>query len=170
MFTRLLALLYLLSLAQPSQAQQLKTLQAPDTCRVTTPAEQPFVPPAPYRAKPSEGSFWFGTDRLWTSLPSSGSWSGLPPYTPDDTTFRQKMIFGRQGYDPMAEPQPKLRLTGKRLDGLAPLLLSDEASNGWTRRDQPFMVTGINFPTIGCWKITAHYKTEDLTFVLWIAK
>src|SRR5262249_25454680 len=155
-FQRLLALVFLLSLAAGLTRPRSEAPQVPDTCPVTKPADQPFVPPPPYPPKPSSG-FWFRTDSLWTLLPLNGTWSGLPNYTPDDPTFRQKMFFWRQGYDPEAEPQPKLRLTGKRLDSLAPPLRSDEANSGWQRRDQPFVVTGINFPTLGCWEITAHY-------------
>jgi hypothetical protein len=39
-----------------------------------------------------------------------------------------------------------------------------------TTRHQSFIVTGINFPTLGCWEITARYENDELTFVLWIAK
>jgi hypothetical protein len=170
MFPRLLAPLCLLFLVQFSNAQKSETPQVPDTCPITKPAVRSFVPPPPHLAKAFKGGFWFGTDRLWTNLPLNGTWSGLPHYTPDDPTYRQKMFFWRQGYDPDTERQPQLTLTGKRLDSPAPPLLSDDANNGWTRRDQPFMVTSINFPTLGCWEITAHYKTDELTFVLWITK
>jgi hypothetical protein len=59
---------------------------------------------------------------------------------------------------------------GKRLDSLAPPLLSDDASNGWVKPEQTFMVTGINFPTLGCWEITGRYDNDELTFVVWVAK
>lgn len=88
----------------------------------------------------------------------------MPHYTPNDPAFRQKMFFWRQGYDPDTEPDPKLMLTGKRLDSPAPPLLADQANNGWVRQgDQPFMVTAIIFPTLGCWEIAVHYKGDELT-------
>jgi hypothetical protein len=31
-------------------------------------------------------------------------------------------------------------------------------------------MTGINFPTIGCWQITAHYEDDELTFVVWVGQ
>jgi len=96
-------------------------------------------------------------------------WRGLPHYTPSDPTFRQKLFFGRQGYVVRTETQPKLTITGRRLDASAPPLLSDKASNGWVKPEQPFMVTGINFPTLGCWEITAHYEDEELTFVVLVS-
>src|SRR6516225_302757 len=104
--TRLLPLLCLLSLSSVAPSQDRpRTPIPPDSCAVTKPAERPFVPPAPHPAKPSVGQFWVGTDRLWTALPVSGAWR-LGHYTPSDPTFRQKLPFWRQGYDPQADPPP----------------------------------------------------------------
>jgi hypothetical protein len=124
----------------------------------------PFVPPWPYPLKAGPGAFWFGTDSLWTALPADGAWRDLPHY-------RQKLFFGRKGYVVRTEPQPKLTVTGRRLDSPAPPLLADKAANnGWVKRDQPFIVTGINFPTFGCWEIIGRYRDAELTFVVWVAK
>lgn len=170
LFTRLLSLLCLLALSLVSVGQSHpRTSVVPSSCPVTKPGDQPFVPPAPHPAKPSLDGFWFGTDRLWTALPVTGSWSGLPHYTPKDPTFRQKLAFWRQGYDPHTEPQPDLTVSGKRIDALAGPLQSDGKGNGsWTKNDQ-FIMTGINFPTIGCWEITGRYESDELTFVVWVA-
>jgi hypothetical protein len=136
------------------------------SCPITKPPEHPFVPPAPYSAQLNPNSFWFGTEKLWTFLTADGTWNGLPHYTPDDPTFRQKLFFWRAGFDARSEPQPALTITGKRLDAPAPPLASDQANAGWQTRDQPFIVTGINIPTLGCWQITAHYQGQNLTFVV----
>jgi hypothetical protein len=174
MLLRLLPLVCLVFLSQASLAQQSRTVipdGMPQTCPVTKPDQTSlFVPPSPYPMKAPIGLFWFGTDRLWTQLPANGIWSGLPHSTPNDPTFGQKLAFGRQGYDAHKEPQPKLRVTVRRLDSPAPPLFSDKATNGWVQRDQPFMVTGINLPTLGCWEITAHYEDDELTFVVRVAK
>jgi hypothetical protein len=141
----------------------------PSTCPVTKPAEALFVPPAPHSSKLPREEFWFGNDRLWTALPAAGMWDGLPHYTPDDPTFSQKLFLWRQGYDPRTEPLPKVPVKGKRLDAAAaPLQSDDHANGGWTADDQ-FIVTGINFPTPGCWEITANYQNDGLTFVVWVA-
>lgn len=173
MLLRLLSCLFLLALSQASLAQQRGMSgmdSVPQSCPVTRPYQTSlFVPSSPYPQK-APGGFWFGSDRLWTALPINGTWRGLPHYTPSDSTFRQKLFFYRQGYDWHTEPQPKLTVTGRRLDSPAPPLLSDQANNGWVRPDQPFMVTGINFPTLGCWEITARYQSDDLSFVIWVAK
>jgi hypothetical protein len=72
LFKRLLALLCLLSLSSPALSQNRKTQLLPETCAVTKPLEHPVVPPRPYLAR--NGMIWFGTDRLWTFLPSDGIW------------------------------------------------------------------------------------------------
>jgi hypothetical protein len=143
----------------------------PKTCPITKPPDPPFIPPAPYSAEVDPASFWFGTPRLWTLLRVDGTWKGLPHYAPDDPTFRQKLFWWRQGYKVKEEPQPKLRITGKRLDSSAPpALLADHASNGWQDPAQPFMVVGINLPTLGCWEIKGQYQGAELTYVVWVAE
>jgi hypothetical protein len=174
MLLRLLSLLCLLFLTQASHAQQLrkaKPVNPPETCPVTKPYQTSlFVPPLPYQARATPNTFWFGSDRLWTNLPAYGTWRGLPHYTPNDPTFRQKLFWWRQGYDWHTEPGPKLKVTGRRLDSPAPPLAADPANSGWVQPDQPFMVVGINFPTLGCWEITGHSEADQLTFVVWVAK
>jgi hypothetical protein len=169
--TRLLPLLLLLSLPSvaPSQDRRPTIPVAPGSCPVTKPADRPFVPPAPHPAEPSVGQFWFGTDRLWTALPVSGTWR-LGHYTPSDPTFRQKLLFWRQGYDAQTEPQPNLTVSGKRIDAVAPPLQTDGKGNGsWTNKDDQFIMTGINFPTAGCWEITGRYDDDEVIFVVWVS-
>jgi hypothetical protein len=57
-------------------ANQETTVDVPETCLVTKPSGQPFVPPSPYPTQPSKGTFWFGTDHLWTALPADGTRKG----------------------------------------------------------------------------------------------
>ena len=143
----------------------------PRTCPTTKPPARPFVPPPPYPPTADHGQFWFGTEKLWTQLGADGIWKGLPHYTPDDPTFRQKLFWWRQGYDVQAEPYPKLKITGKRLDSSAPpVLLADHASNGWQQPEKPFMVVGINLPTLGCWEITGQYQDAQVTYVVWVTE
>jgi hypothetical protein len=166
-FPRLLFCLLLLSeVALSKDPPSVSGL--PKSCPVTKPADQSFVPPAPHPVRPSLDQFWFGTERLWTALPVTGTWRGLGHYTPDDPTFRQKLAFWRRGYDPHAHPLPNLKVSGRRIDAAAEPLQSDERANGsWTKNDQ-FIMTGINFPTTGCWEITGRFDNDELTFVIWV--
>ena len=107
-----------------------------------------FVPPSSYESNAGAGTLWFGTDRLWTNLPANGTWRGLGHYTP--------------------EPQPNLKVTGRRLDAQAAPLMADRVNN--VASEPAALVVGINFPTLGCWEITGRYRDDTLTFVVWVAK
>ena len=94
----------------------------------------------------------------------------LTEYMPRDPTFRQKLFFWRQGYSLRSELRPHLTVTGRRLNASAPPLAADETNAGWQDdKEHPFMVTGVNFPTLGCWEITADYHGDKLKFVVWVA-
>src|SRR5215472_6616762 len=70
-----------------------------------------------------------------------------------DTEIR---CFGGDRATTGTENPPKLTVTARRLDSPATPLVTDEHANaGWTSdRDHPFIVTGIDIPTVGCWQIT----------------
>jgi hypothetical protein len=167
--------LWTATIEQPAFARRSATSgtdNPPASCRVTKPSAAPFVPPSPYPTAPLGDDFWFGTPQLWTVLPRTGVWKGLPHYTPGDPTFRQKSPWWREGYRRRASPESNLTVTGERLDRVASPLLSDRASSVWeeSKPDQPFMMTGLNFPTPGCWRITGHYAGNDVSYVVWVTQ
>jgi hypothetical protein len=166
---RLLLLLLCLFLASATSSAQSAWTQTsddvPDGCPVTTQSQAtPFVPPKPYSQEAGDGSFWFGTDKLWTVLPIDGVWRGLGHYAPNDPTFRQKFFLWRQGYDWHTEPRPNLKVTGRQLDAYANPLLVDRPTN--VSSEPGGMLVGVNFPTTGCWEITGRYGDDALTFVI----
>jgi hypothetical protein len=160
-------------------AVALRALNAPanvpETCRVTQPPSSLFVPPPPYPASPGEGMFWVGTEKLWTSLPVSGTWRGLQPYSPTTPGLRQKIFWWREGYDWRANPTPPLSVRGRRLDGQAPeFVIPDKTGHRVTTgynefRKTWFMLVGADIPTPGCWEITGGFDGDKLTFVIWVA-
>jgi hypothetical protein len=180
MFPRFLTLLCLLLLfKQAPLAQQSGAAtpdKAPDTCPLTKPSTTPFVPSAPFEPKAAPGFFWYGTDELWTSLPTTGTWKGLPlnwALTPP--LFRGDVFWWRQGYGRNNEPRPKLRVTGRRLDFSSAPLVAGRAEpvsvfDNELRAPALPMAVAIDFPTLGCWEVTGHYRTHELTFVVWVTK
>jgi hypothetical protein len=116
----------------------------PDSCPVTKPPWMAFIPPSPYPTELPADSFWFGNEKLWTSLTMDGTWK-LGHYRPEDSAFRNKLFWWHEGYDWRTENPPNLSVTGKRLDAPAPSLTTDDHSNaGWTSDSHyPFMVAGI---------------------------
>lgn len=167
---RLVLLLLCLLFAWRTSSAQSPSTQAsndvPAGCPVTIRYQAtPFVPPKPYSQAAGDGSFWFGTDKLWTVLPIDGAWE-LGHYTPNDPTFRQKLFLWRQGYDWRTELRPNLKVIGRRLDAEADPLLVDRPTN--VSSEPGGMLVGINFPTVGCWEITGRYRDDALTFVIWV--
>lgn len=143
----------------------------PTTCPVSRPPSRPFVPPAPYAAKPpGDRTFWFGTERLWTELPVDGIWPGLRHYSSTTPGYRQKIFWWRAGYYWLEDPTPSLTVKGRRLDGPAPPFVIPRATNGYREQDvKSFMLVGADIPTHGCWEITGQFKGDKLTFVVWVA-
>jgi hypothetical protein len=135
----------------------------PDTCPVTTAPDRPFSPPPPYpQSAPYEGHFWYGTESLWTMLPVDGQW--------DQLAHGEKVWWWRVGYDGSDEPQPELRATARRLDGVASVAESGPpATNGYHPDFHWAMLSGLQVATPGCWEVTGHYHDQALSFVVWVA-
>ncbi|MBA3943429.1 MAG: hypothetical protein H0X37_02570 [Herpetosiphonaceae bacterium] len=132
-------------------------------CPVTRPPNPPFVPPPPYLSSPPSldpHDFWYGTGELWTNLPKDDVWGQLPH---EDAGFTQK-VFWYQDFD---KPESGLTVTGRRLDAAAPPLLVSPTIDGGGFLGAT--LTGVDFPTLGCWEITGHLKGHDLRFVVEVA-
>lgn len=139
----------------------------PANCPVTVPHDPAFVPPAPYDSLGFEGYFWFGSISLWTSLPQDAVWAGLPD---NPGGYTQKVFWWRDGYVWNEEPEPNLIVTGERLDASAPPLVGSKGTNAYASDIGSAMLVGVDFPTLGCWKITGKYNSDaELSFVIWVA-
>jgi hypothetical protein len=107
------------------------------------------------------GMFWYGTDALWTGLGIDGKWEIRKNF------LTAKLTFWSRDFDSDKENEPKLIVTGKRLDGDAPSVAVSEAHAVFVTGPMPAaMMTGIDIPTAGCWEISAHYKGHLLTFIV----
>ena len=131
-------------------------------CLTTLAPNPPFVPPPPYLSDPPHNMFWLGSDDLWTALSVNAKWK-----TGDKNTLSAKLTFWRRGFDWRKETEPKLIVTGKRLDGDGPsVAVADAHAVFIPSRDAAGIMTGISIPTSGCWEITAHYAGHRLAFVV----
>ena len=143
--------------------------EPPASCPLTSPTPGDFTPPLPYPEEPPAlyNAAWYGTDQLWTMIGLQGeAWHGLPH---DDGTYTQKLLWWREGLDPLAEPSPALRVTASRLD--APILTIEgafPATHGIRGDIGNFMLTGIDLPSPGCWRITGSYQTAQLSYIVWV--
>jgi hypothetical protein len=142
--------------------------QSPSTsCPVTAPQNPAFIPPAPYDTLHSfQDHFWFGSNSLWTIIPANRVWDALPI---SSEGYTQKILWWREGYVWDQEPEPNLVVTGERLDASAPPLNVSRATNAFAEDIGSAMMVGVDFPTLGCWKITGNYNGIELSFVIWVA-
>jgi hypothetical protein len=138
----------------------------PDSCPITRPQDPVFVPPEPYSSVAPYGDFWYGSKMLWTALQPDGRWYALPR---DREGYSQKVFWWREGYSMTVEPQPRITISGRRLDGDAPAFEQTGGTNGYHADLGEFMLTGVGVPTAGCWEITGRYGEVELTFVVWVA-
>ena len=136
------------------------------SCPVTTPQEPAFVPPSPYDALGFEGDFWYGSNSLWTAVRQDGIWYGLPRHA---SGYTQKVFWWRDGYVWTEEPEPDIIVTGERLDAPAPPLVVSKGTNAYGSDIGSAMLVGVDFPTLGCWRITGNYANAELSFVVWVA-
>ena len=158
--------------AQRTQAMRTAVMQddVPTTCPVTKPAAHPFVLLVFRYEQLHPVEFWFGTRKLWTVLHKDGTWKGLPYYTLEDPTFRQKLFWRRHGNGMRPESEQNLTVTGRRLDAPAPPLHVDRIRSGWPLPDETFKVVGVNFPTAGCWEIKGQSQDAQATYVVWVTQ
>lgn len=154
----------------------------PASCPVTRRPAKVFVPPAPYQCQMPENIFLLGTEKLWTDLSEPMIWQWAPHqpgHEQEVQPLTAKTFWYRVGYDWRVEPQPKLTITGRRLDGPAPPLMVMT----WPRRNAPpaqatnaimdnsgrgAMLTGVYVPVPGCWEITGDYEGDKVSFVVWV--
>ena len=155
----------------PQQPSAPRRFVPPASCPVTIPPAVPFTPPRPYPDELGEDSFWLGTEKLWIDRPKSGIWEGWKPHEPGREQGVQpltaKTFWWSVDYDPHREGNPDLKVTGRRLDGEAPPLLANEATNAFPS-PATAMLVGVYVPTSGCWEITGAYKGQKLSFVVWV--
>ena len=79
----------------------------------------------------------------------------------------RKTFWASVDYDYKREEYPELKVTGRRLDGDAPPLLTTDTTNAFPG-PAPGMLVGVYVPTPGCWEITGEYKDQKLSFVVWV--
>ena len=152
---------------EPTSTSKSISNDLPADCPVTLPGKIPFEAPEPFSSTPPwPNFFWFGSDHLWTVLTTNGSWSHLP-LNPEGYT--QKILWWSDRFSLKDEPEPALVVTGKRLDEKAPPLKTYGATNAFADDIGEAMLTGVDFPTHGCWEVTGQYKETDLSFVVWIS-
>ena len=147
--------------ALASASQQLQDRvrkEIPEACPVTKPPAQPFVPPQPYWRDHHPDQFWYGTESLWTLL-------GIPSTWHIKDSDSAKLTYWHRGFD-WRKDKPELTVVAKRLDREALIVATGPANAVFVTTDKSAMMTGLDIPSTGCWKITAKYRGDSLSFVV----
>jgi len=113
-------------------------------CPVTQPSDPPLTPPESLGTKTGPYGFWYGNDALWVILRNDGMTWG-----------------GKFGWWRTAPGQ--LTIEGRRLDAPSPPLAASIPSG---YGDTGFQVSGLEFPTTGCWEVTGNVAGTELRFVV----
>jgi hypothetical protein len=130
-------------------------------CPITVPSSSPVAVPG------NTGPAWYGSEALAVQLPVNGQWRGLGAAH----HYRNKTWFWRRGYDAASEARPDLTVAGVKVgdDSSAQQLHVGRATNAMGASWQQMLVL-VEFPSAGCWQVTATYTyagiTQDLTFVV----
>ena len=161
---RLTVVALLLLLSVTSTAAQVAAGEAlsapsvwPRTLPVPCPVTQPNGDVPPGAGNPEYGGY--GNDALWTNL---WMWGEGPvpvqpvPGEPGRTRGPGKWAWYR--YVP-----GELTIEGRRLDAPAPPLRAS-VPDGYGATG--FQVSGLDFPTPGCWEVTGRVGDASLTFVV----
>ena len=154
----------------PPQEPPAQRQLIPASCPVTVEPSDLFMPPAPYELGANGKAFWWGTNKLWTALRTTGIWEWAPHkpgHEHEVQPLTEKTFWGSINFNWATEYPPKLKVTGRRLDSPAPPLLTMTPTNAFPG-PAPAMLVGVYVPTLGCWEITAEYKGEKLNYVVWV--
>ena len=137
-------------------------------CAVTMPTEPFFVPPDRFLPSPprSHGAEWYGTDALWTTLDQYGEiWRDLPV---GPSGWVQKTVWWSADWDPGAEPEPAIVVSGQRLDAPGAFEFTP-GTNASAPDINTAMMVGIDIPQPGCWEVTGTYRDVSLTYVVLVS-
>lgn len=136
-------------------------------CDVTRPIPR-FAAPSPYPESPPAyyESDWFGSRALWTMLDRDGEvWAQSSlPHGPGGLT--QKRFYWSADRIPQDDLNPAITVTGTRLDG--PGTFEFGPGTNASADFGPAMLVGVEFPTPGCWQLTARYRDAELSDVVLI--
>lgn len=64
------------------------------------------------------------------------------------------------------QPLPDLTVVAERLDGRDAAVRPTRLAGGWGDDRRPFVTAALDLPSPGCWRISAAYDGEDVSYVV----
>lgn len=151
----------------PASSAMTSPPAADEACAVTRP-NPPLVAPSPYPSSPPDDRYaWFGTPELWTMLPLDGQvWDA------SNTSFPVgiKLFWWSSNWAGMRDEQePAITVVAMRLDGPGTVTTGHATNAAADSLGGEAMLAGVEFPSPGCWQVTAQYRDAVLSYVAWIS-
>jgi hypothetical protein len=134
-------------------------------CPITSPAEPAFTPPRPFLPVPpaSYRADWYGTAHLFTMVDRVPTPKG--PWLSADAPLPDKTFWWSADWVPRNELEPAITVTGRRLDGFGTFTFGNPGTNA-SADFGTAMLVGIDYPSVGCWELTARYRQATLSIVV----
>ena len=127
---------------------------ADDNCSRTIGADKVFSEPWP------QADTWFGSEALAVLLPEDGIW----PTTVQGHLIAVKLFWYSAGFQPGMERDFIGRI--ERLDEGPNDAEISRPTNAGLANDVWTILTGIDFKSAGCWRITGEYQGQSLEFTV----
>lgn len=140
------------------------TTSSAPACDITTP-DPVFVPPKPFLRVPPANyqSEWYGSARLFTMINRVPK--PLGPWVAANGPFPDKTFWWSADWVASDELEPDITVTGRRLDGLGTFTYGHPGTNA-SADFGTAMLVGVDYPSVGCWEITARYRDGRLSYVV----
>jgi hypothetical protein len=123
------------------------------------PAECPVTLPSARQLTPDASEFIHGGNSLHVWLPADGLWPGSP----------HTLRWYYKGAAPLTQTLQPLKVIAERMDSNRgpPALIS--RSDVVMKDDYAAaMLTKIELPSSGCWRVSARYRADSLSFIVWV--
>jgi hypothetical protein len=133
----------------------------PDSCPVTLPTEPRYDPDLPYKLEPNANSFWYGSDALFVPIRADGRWHA-------DSKNDVLLLWFRKQPDWQTDFPRPLKLTAHPIAADGPSALISLVQSDSADEHAPALPTLIKLQERGCWQISANYKADYLSFVVWV--
>jgi hypothetical protein len=130
-------------------ASAVESKVIPRDCRVTLPATQ--------QTTANGAEFIYSSNNLHVWLPTEGRWPESP----------HTLRWYYNGAPRARTPPPQLKVTAHRIDGDGAPAIIAPPKTVRDEGDAAAMVTRVELPAAGCWRISGQYKDNYLSFVVW---
>ena len=128
---------------------------SPTPCPVTVGSDHTLGSPF------DDSASWYGSEALAVALPPEGKWGVTAP----TARIAVKLFLWSYGFEPGMEKHLSVvieSMTDREVDAVVKGISNARPIDG----EYSAMLVGIDFPSAGCWRITAEYLGQTLKFVV----